>query len=63
MRPRRARVPKKPEGPRRQMKITEIAIERLRLPLDPPFHPAWTRNDDASWHGFEAVLVRVHTDE
>ena len=45
------------------MKITEIAIERLRLPLDPPFHPAWTRNDDASWHGFEAVLVRVHTDE
>ena len=46
------------------MKITEIALERLRLPLEPPFHRAWTANDgDVSWHGFEAVLVRVHTDE
>ena len=44
------------------MKITEIALERLRLPLDPPFfHPAWTR--EGPRREFEAVLVRVHTDE
>jgi D-galactarolactone cycloisomerase len=43
------------------MKITEIALERLRLPLDPPFQPAW--NSAGPWHEFEAVLVRVQTDE
>ena len=42
------------------MKITEIALERLRLPLDPPFHAAW---DPVPRHAAEAVLVRVHTDE
>jgi len=42
------------------MKITEIALERLRLPLDPPFHPAWEAEPT---HGFEAAIVRVCTDE
>jgi hypothetical protein len=23
------------------MKITSIRLDRMRLPLDPPFHPAW----------------------
>lgn len=42
------------------MKITDIVLERLRLPLDPPFHPAW---DAVPRHAAETVLVRVHTDE
>jgi len=42
------------------MKITEIAVERLRLPLDPPFRAAW---EPEPQRGFEATLVRVHTDE
>ncbi|HWG22736.1 mandelate racemase/muconate lactonizing enzyme family protein [Actinospica sp.] len=42
------------------MKITHIALERLRLPLDPPFQAAW---EPEPWQGFETTLVRVHTDE
>jgi D-galactarolactone cycloisomerase len=42
------------------VKITAIAIERLRLPLDPPFHAAW---DPVAREFFDATLVRVHTDE
>lgn len=42
------------------MKITHIALERLRLPLDPPFHAAWVAEP---WQAFETILVRVHTDE
>jgi len=40
--------------------ITSIAIERLSLPLSPPFHAAW--DPDPRTH-FDATLVRVHTDE
>ncbi len=42
------------------MRITGIALERLRLPLDPPFHAAW---DPVPRTSFQATLVRVHTDE
>ncbi|HEY2438655.1 MAG TPA: mandelate racemase/muconate lactonizing enzyme family protein [Solirubrobacteraceae bacterium] len=42
------------------MKITSIEIERLRLPLSPPFHAAW---DPSPRTHFDATLVRVHTDE
>ena len=42
------------------MKITEITLERLRLPLDPPFHAAWDPDPRTS---FEATIVRVATDE
>ncbi len=42
------------------MKITAIAVERLRLELDPPFSAAWDP-DPRRW--FEATIVRVHTDE
>lgn len=42
------------------MKITSIEIERLALPLSPPFHAAW---DPDSRTRFDATLVRVHTDE
>ncbi|HTJ70206.1 MAG TPA: enolase C-terminal domain-like protein [Actinospica sp.] len=42
------------------MKITHIALDRLRLPLDPAFQPAW---EPEPWPGFETTLVRVHTDE
>jgi len=42
------------------MKIVEVALERLRLPLDPPFHAAWNPQPR---HEVEATLVRVHTDE
>jgi L-alanine-DL-glutamate epimerase-like enolase superfamily enzyme len=39
--------------------ITAIRIQRLRLPLDPPFHAAW----DPSPRGvFDATIVRVETD-
>ena len=42
------------------MKITGIEIQRLTLPLDPPFHAAW---DPSPRTRFQATIVRVHTDE
>jgi L-alanine-DL-glutamate epimerase-like enolase superfamily enzyme len=42
------------------VKITEIAIEPLRLPLTPPLYAAW---DPVPREHFDATLVRVHTDE
>ncbi len=42
------------------MKITAIGIERLRVPLQPPFHAAWDLDPRTR---FDATLVRVHTDE
>ena len=42
------------------MKITAIELERLTLPLAPPFHAAW---DPDPRTRFDATLVRVHTDE
>ncbi len=42
------------------MKITGIRLRRLRLPLDPPFEPAW---DPEPRRSFEATLVYVDTDE
>ena len=42
------------------MKITAIRLDRMRLPLDPPFHAAW---DPDPRHHFDATLVRVQTDE
>jgi D-galactarolactone cycloisomerase len=42
------------------VKITAIDLERLTLPLSPPFHAAW--DPDPRTH-FDATIVRVHTDE
>ena len=42
------------------MKITAIDLERLALPLSPPFDAAW---DPDPRTRFDATLVRVHTDE
>jgi len=42
------------------MKITAIRLDRMRLPLDPPFRPAW---DPVPRRYFDATLVRVDTDE
>jgi len=42
------------------MKITGIRLDRLRLPLDPPFAAAW---DPVPRRHFDATLVRVDTDE
>ncbi|HEY6274839.1 MAG TPA: mandelate racemase/muconate lactonizing enzyme family protein [Streptosporangiaceae bacterium] len=42
------------------MKITGIRLDRMRLPLDPPFHAAW---DPVPRGHFDATLVRVETDE
>ena len=42
------------------MIITAIAVERLRLPLSPPFRAAW---DPTPREHFDATLVRVHTDD
>ena len=42
------------------MKITSIRLDRMRLPLDPPFHAAW---DPLPRRHFDATLVTVHTDE
>ncbi len=42
------------------MKITAIRLDRLRLPLDPPFLAAW---DPVPRRHFDATLVRVETDE
>jgi D-galactarolactone cycloisomerase len=42
------------------VRITDIRLRRLRLPLDPPFEPAW---DPEPRPHFEATLVYVDTDE
>jgi D-galactarolactone cycloisomerase len=42
------------------VKISAIELQRLRLPLDPPFHAAW---DPSPRRHFDATIVRVHTDE
>ena len=42
------------------MKITAIRLDRMRLPLDPPFYAAW---DPVPRRHFDATLVTVHTDE
>jgi len=42
------------------VKITAIQIQRLRLPLDPPFHAAWDPDPRVE---FGATIVRVQTDE
>jgi hypothetical protein len=40
------------------MKITRISQSRHRLPLDPPFYPAWDSRPRAH---FDVDLVRVET--
>ncbi|MBA3235151.1 MAG: mandelate racemase/muconate lactonizing enzyme family protein, partial [Chloroflexi bacterium] len=42
------------------MKITAIRLERLVLPLDPPFLAAW---DPVPRRTFAATVVRVETDD
>jgi D-galactarolactone cycloisomerase len=42
------------------VKITSVAIDRLRLALEPPFNAAW---DPQPRREFEATIVKVHTDE
>jgi D-galactarolactone cycloisomerase len=42
------------------VRITGIELERLRLPLDPPFFAAW---DPDPRRSFDATIVRVRTDE
>jgi L-alanine-DL-glutamate epimerase-like enolase superfamily enzyme len=42
------------------VKITAIRLDRMRLPLDPPFRAAW---DPVPRGHFDATLVRVETDE
>jgi L-alanine-DL-glutamate epimerase-like enolase superfamily enzyme len=42
------------------VRITAIRVQRLRLPLDPPFYAAW---DPDPRRTFDATLVRVETDE
>jgi L-alanine-DL-glutamate epimerase-like enolase superfamily enzyme len=42
------------------VKITAIRLDRMRLPLDPPFLAAW---DPVPRRHFDATLVRVETDE
>ncbi|MFM1993544.1 MAG: hypothetical protein RL537_233, partial [Actinomycetota bacterium] len=42
------------------MKITDIKLTRMRLPLDPPFNAAWDPNPRTE---FCATLVEVHTDD
>jgi D-galactarolactone cycloisomerase len=42
------------------VKITAIRVQRLRLPLDPPFHAAW--DPDPRGH-FDASIVHVETDQ
>jgi L-alanine-DL-glutamate epimerase-like enolase superfamily enzyme len=42
------------------VKITEIRLDRMRLPLDPPFNAAW---DPVPRTWFDATLVTVETDE
>ena len=54
----RITVPRTRSSPR--VKITAIRLDRMRLPLDPPFHAAW---DPVPRRHFDATLVRVETDE
>ncbi len=42
------------------MRITAIRLQRLRIPLDPPFPAAW---DPVPRTSFAVTLVRVETDE
>lgn len=42
------------------MKITAIRVQRLRLPLDPPFFAAW---DPDPRRSFDATIVFIETDE
>lgn len=42
------------------MKITAIRLDRMRLPLVPPFRAAW---DPVPREAFDATLVRVEADE
>jgi L-alanine-DL-glutamate epimerase-like enolase superfamily enzyme len=42
------------------VKITNIRLDRMRLPLDPPFNAAW---DPVPRTYFDATLVTVQTDE
>src|SRR5437660_417343 len=42
------------------VRILDVTLDRLRLPLDPPFAAAW--DPDPRRH-FDATIVRVHTDE
>jgi L-alanine-DL-glutamate epimerase-like enolase superfamily enzyme len=42
------------------VKITAIRLDRMRLPLVPPFRAAW---DPVPREAFDATLVRVETDE
>ena len=42
------------------MRITAIRLDRMRLPLQPPFLAAW---DPVPRQHFDATLVRVETDE
>jgi L-alanine-DL-glutamate epimerase-like enolase superfamily enzyme len=42
------------------MKITDITLDRMRLPLEPPFPAAW---DPVPRRHFNATLVTVRTDE
>jgi D-galactarolactone cycloisomerase len=42
------------------VKITAIRVQRLRLPLDPPFFAAW---DPEPRRSFDATIVRIETDE
>ena len=42
-----------------ELKITGIRLQRLRLPLEPPFRAAW---DPEPRREFAATLVRVETD-
>jgi L-alanine-DL-glutamate epimerase-like enolase superfamily enzyme len=42
------------------VKIAAIRLDRMRLPLDPPFHAAW---DPVPRRHFDAALVTVETDE
>jgi D-galactarolactone cycloisomerase len=48
------------EDLRATVKITAIRLDRMRLPLDPPFRAAW---DPVPRRHFDATLVRVETDE
>ncbi|MBB4684333.1 mandelate racemase/muconate lactonizing enzyme family protein [Amycolatopsis jiangsuensis] len=41
------------------MEITDITVDRLRLPLDPPLRAAW---DPVPRRHFDATVVRVRTD-
>src|ERR1043166_5545187 len=42
------------------MRITGIRLDRLRVPLDPPFPAAWDPDPRTS---FAVTIVRVETDE